>query len=143
MAMERGVFDDTRFDHRFFQKWELTLNILTDPWIPILRQGDVGEKSAFSGLTSNYLLDPVVELQSRRADFQNALYQLFIGILQVVMTPENDKGWIKQWENPPDPDGLLRSTEAYTSCCVLDGEGPAFMHDLDLTEGEEKGISGL
>src|SRR5690606_35937547 len=84
-----------------------------------------------------------VELQSHRADFQYALYQLFIGILQVVMTPENDKGWIKQWENPPDPDGLLRSTKAYTSCFVLDGEGPAFMQDLDLREGEEKGISGL
>ena len=80
-----------------------------------------------------------------RPDLNGALVQFVIGLLQTVFAPEDEKEWLRRFREPPGPEELDRAIAPLAAFFNLDGDGPRFMQDLELEEGdsEEKPISTL
>jgi CRISPR system Cascade subunit CasA len=118
------------------------MNLLLDCWIPVIRASGVLEKIAPWQISQ--LDDPVIEIAAARPDFQGALYQFLIGILQTAVPPTNLDEWLKRWEVPPTPNDLSQSFEkffeAFELCPI---QGPAFLQDCDMPDGEQKPIASL
>ncbi len=119
------------------------MNLIKDPWLPIIRKNGVREKIAVHGLLQNYSDNPVMELVAPRPDFKNALYQLLIGIVQVSAMPEYEEDWADLFETPYDSKVFSDQVLEYAECFEIDSENAAFMQDFELREAEEKPVSAL
>lgn len=118
------------------------MNLITDEWIPVIRQ----DKSP--GCIAPWQIaeqdNPVIEINAPRPDFQGALYQFLIGLLQTCFAPEDEDKWHEYGENPPTQDGLKTHFEKVAFAFEVDNpDGAAFMQDFDLPDGETKPISAL
>ena len=109
------------------------MNLIDDPWIPVRRRGGEQERLAPWQLTDGHEENPVVALDAPRPDFNGALLQFLIGLLQVATPPAavDDSDWEAWLEEPPNPDVLRQRFIPYAEAFQLDGEGPRFMQDLD------------
>jgi CRISPR system Cascade subunit CasA len=118
------------------------VNLLSS-WIPVIRQD--GTQVSIAPWQIVETDNPVVELNAPRPNFQGALYQFLIGLLQTCMAPEDMEEWGALYHSPPEPSSLKQNLNKLTAVFELFGgtEQPAFMQDLELNDGEEKGISGL
>ncbi|MDA3939070.1 MAG: type I-E CRISPR-associated protein Cse1/CasA [Spirochaetia bacterium] len=119
------------------------MNLIKDPWLPIVRKNGTKEKIAIHKLLDNYSDNPAMELEAPRPDFKNALYQLLIGIVQVSAIPEKERNWKKLFIEPYDSEDFSERVLKYKDCFEIDSNGPAFMQDFNLKEAEEKPISTL
>ena len=119
------------------------MNLIKDPWLPIVREDGVQEKIAIHQLLDNYKINPVMELEAPRPDFKNALYQLLIGIVQVSAMPAKERNWKKLFNEPYSSKEFSERVLEFENCFEIDSEGSAFMQDFDLKEAEEKPISTL
>jgi len=119
------------------------MNLITDKWIPVLRQYGPDKIAPWQ------IVEPenrVVEINAPRPDFQGALYQFLIGLLQTAFAPEDEEAWQEYWEEVPDPENLkkaLADEKIKKAFELYNPDGPAFMQDFDFPEGQEKTISGL
>ncbi|OMI17444.1 type I-E CRISPR-associated protein Cse1/CasA [Leptospira weilii serovar Heyan] len=112
------------------------MNLIKDVWIPAQRfSGKFEEISPFE-ITSQIEndSDPVVSLNAPRPDFNGALLQFLIGLLQAVFPPENETEWEDLFVNPPSPEILKEAMEKVESAFELFGDGPRFMQDKNLNE---------
>jgi len=118
------------------------MNLIEDPWIPIIRQDGQNEKIAPWQIVETQ--NPVMEINAPRPDFQGALYQFLIGLLQTAFAPEDHDEWLEYWDTMPTQDELKTCFNALAPAFILDhADGPAFMQDLDLKTGEPKSIGAL
>lgn len=86
----------------------------------------------------------VVDVLAPRADFRGALYQLLIGLLQTAHAPADMDDWHRLWRQPPDAATLQAWLAPLRSAFELDGNGAAFMQDLDpLTEAKDNSTADL
>lgn len=119
------------------------MNLITDPWIPIIR------KSGTIDIICPWQIaetdDPVVALSVPRPDFNGAMVQFLIGLLQTAYMPERERQWRDLYKSPPQEDALRAAFEAYKPVFDLDGDGPRFMQDIDptLDKMEPRVISSL
>ena len=118
------------------------MNLINDAWIPVVRA-----KSG-KGVIAPWQVaekdDPVMELAAPRPDFQGALYQFLIGLLQTGFAPEDQDEWLEYWDTPPDAGELRKRLEALAEAFEFDSPtGPVFMQDFALVDGETKGIAAL
>ena len=103
-------------------------------WIPPWRITDGGPNGQ----------DPFLELAAPRPDFNGALIQFLIGLVQTLCPPEDDKQWRRSLKSPPSPEDLKTAFERELDAFNLDGPGPRFMQDLDeLAAEKETPISAL
>ncbi len=121
------------------------MNLLTDCWLPVIRRDGKQEKVAIWGLLDDYESNPIVDLESPRPDFRNAIYQLLIGIVQVAAAPEDEEVWAELWEEPYSLEEFKQKVLKYTDCFEIDSEGPAFMqdYDLDVEESKQEDLTNL
>jgi CRISPR system Cascade subunit CasA len=120
----------------------MPMNLIEDAWIPVVRANS--GKSAIAPWQIAQREDPVLELAAPRADFQGAMYQFLIGLLQTGFAPEDQDEWLEYWDNPPDADLLKSRLGTLSEGFVLDNSrGPAFMQDFALPDGEKKGVASL
>ncbi len=115
------------------------MNLLHDPWLPVRRRSGVAERIAPWQVAERLAEDPVVALASPRADFDGALVQFLIGLLQTALAPQDEREWRRGWEEP-DPEGLRRALEPFAHAFELFGPGARFLQDLTLADespGEE------
>lgn len=120
----------------------MTISLLDEHWIPVRsRDGTPGKIAPWQ--IAEDAGRHCAELAAPRPDFNGALAQFLIGLLQTAFAPEDDKAWRKLWDVPPTPEQLRQAFEPYREAFVLDGDGPRFMQDLTLHEGEDKPIAGL
>ena len=117
------------------------MNLLTDPWIPVQRKKGTIEYIAPWQITEPD--NPVIRLASPRHDFDGSLIQFLIGLLQTAAAPANGSAWEKWLTTPPSPEVLKERFSAYHTAFEVNGDGPRFMQDYEVLEGEEKPISGL
>lgn len=118
------------------------MNLIHNPWIPAIRADGSEQLIAPWQLAESD--NPVVELAAPRADFQGALYQFLIGLLQTAMVPDNEDDWLELWEQPPEPEQLQQTLALLAPAFELDNpDGPAFMQDWDLPDGEAKPVAAL
>jgi len=119
------------------------MNLIQDAWIPVVRKDRTKDCIAPWEITTEYRTNPVVELDAPRSDFNGALIQFLIGIVQTSMPPADAHKWKQMFRNPPDEDVLRKSFSVYTDSFNLEGDGVRFMQDQDLTEGKPVPIARL
>jgi CRISPR system Cascade subunit CasA len=118
------------------------MNLITTPWIPVIFQD--GTKGLIAPWQIAETDDLVIEINAPRADFQGALYQFLIGLLQTCFAPEDEEEWLEYWEEIPLLDDLKESLEKLAFAFELDNpDGVAFLQDYDLPDGEAKQIAAL
>lgn len=118
------------------------MNLITDRWIPVIRQN--GQPDTIAPWQIAEGNNPVVEINAPRPDFQGALYQFLIGLLQTCFAPEDEDQWLEYWQEMPEPEALQASFEKVEFAFELDNpKGVAFLQDLDLPDCETKTIAAL
>ncbi|ABA88210.1 CRISPR processing complex protein CasA [Syntrophotalea carbinolica DSM 2380] len=117
------------------------MNLIEDAWLPVLREQGP-DKIAPWQMVEPY--NPVLEIIAPRPDFQGALYQFLIGLLQTCFTPEDHDEWLEYWEEMPTVEELKKTFEKVASAFELDKPvDSSFLQDFDLKAGEIKNIAGL
>lgn len=119
------------------------MNLIFDPWISVRRADGRREPIAPWQLTAGLADNPIVAVASPRPDFDGALMQFLIGLLQSTCAPPDTFTW-RQWRRqPPEPDVLRDRFAAVAHAFELEGK-VAFMQDyapVELTN--ELDISAL
>lgn len=109
------------------------MNLINDPWIPVRRadnsRGRIRPAQIVGGES------PVVAFDAPRPDFNGALAQFLIGLLQTVAAPAHEDEWSDWLERPPTEAWLTARFATVAHAFNLDGDGPCFMQDLDPQMG--------
>jgi CRISPR system Cascade subunit CasA len=118
------------------------MNLIFEPWIPVRRADGKTEKIAPWQLTDGIGDNPVLAVSSPRPDFDGALTQFLIGLLQTTCTPNEEQWW--DWrEAPPAPETLKGRFETVAHAFELEGE-KAFMQDFNPEQLDKRfGIAAL
>ena len=117
------------------------MNLITDAWIPVQREDGAITRIAPWQLTESE--NPVIALAAPRPDFNGALMQFLIGLLQTAATPVSHDAWVDWLEQPPSTEELKSLFMKFSGAFELDGEGACFMQDFEVLDGEQKPISAL
>lgn len=118
------------------------MNLITDPWIPVIRKNCMPDKIMPWQIAESE--NPVIEIKAPRPDFQGALYQFLIGLLQTCFAPEDEPEWLARWEKIPAPGELKAAFEKVQDAFELKfSKGTGFMQDHDDFEGEWLPIEDL
>ncbi|MCK9555185.1 type I-E CRISPR-associated protein Cse1/CasA [bacterium] len=115
------------------------MNLINDAWIPVRRKNGDKVKIAPWQITEGIGTDKeIVELAVVRPDFDGALIQFLIGLLQTTCAPKQNSDWRLWLNNPPSVDELKKKFEPVAFAFNLDGAGPRFMQEFgDEIEQEE------
>ncbi len=105
-------------------------NLLFDSWIPVKTRNG-GKKSIKA---HEIVQKDIITLDAPRADFNAALMQFLIGLLQTVYAPENPRAWRKFFNQPPSESQLKEKFESIKEAFYLDGDGYQFMQDISIKE---------
>lgn len=108
------------------------MNLFNDPWIPVRRRDGSRE-----WIVPHQISDlGIVAFDADRADFNGALAQFAIGLLQTTTPMDSPMAW-KQWfTNPPDAVTLESWFAPVTAAFEFDGDGVRFMQDINLKADE-------
>ena len=119
------------------------MNLLTDPFFPVRRQDGSHAWLTWPQLATRD--NPPVAFASARPDFDGALLQLAVGLLQTLAPPADHAAWCAWMRTPPSPDDLAARAAPYHHAFAFLAEGPAFMQDLMLKPGDgaDNGIAAL
>jgi CRISPR system Cascade subunit CasA len=118
------------------------MNLITGGWLPVTRQN--GQADIIAPWQIAETDNPVLEINAPRPDFQGALYQFLIGLLQTCFAPEDEDQWQAYWEDTPEPEVLKASFAKVAFAFELDAkDAPAFLQDFALPDGETKAIAAL
>ncbi len=116
------------------------MNLITQEWIPVIRED--GKLYKIEPWQIAERDNPVIEINAPRPDFQGALYQFLIGLLQTCFAPEDEDEWLERWEETPSPEKLRGAFKKVAVAFELyNPDEPAFMQDYDLSE--EKKVEEL
>jgi len=121
------------------------INLILGNWLPVCRASGVQEIVAPWQITDRHDTDPIVGLAAPRADFNGALMQFLIGLLQTAAPPikaDNDD-WLAWMEQAPTPTVLQEKFAHFQHAFNLFGDGPCFMQDIDELDGDIKPIDAL
>lgn len=104
------------------------MNLLHDPWMPV--RDSTGQRH---WITPGRLAEPQWRaFDADRPDFNGALAQFAIGLLQTTTPVANVIEWGRLFKTPPDAATLREWFEPVAAAFVLDGDGARFMQDLSL-----------
>lgn len=117
------------------------MNLISDRWIPVIRQN--GQMDLIAPWQITETDNSVIEINAPRPDFLGALYQFLIGLLQTCFAPEDEDQWLEYWQKTPKPKQLQMCFDKVVLAFELNSDGPAFLQDFDLPDGETKTISAL
>ena len=102
------------------------LNLVSDPWIPVLRS------SGPSTIRPDQIAEPdVLRPDWPRPDLNLACYELLVGLVYLAHPPKggDDRA------NPPDAAKLRTAMKPLAPAFNLLGDGPRFLQDLEPLEG--------
>ena len=117
------------------------MNLLEERWMPV-RLHDGGRE----WVAPHQLSDPrIAAFDADRADFNGALAQFAIGLLQTSTPVDSAIEWRGLFNIAPDCEALKEWFRPYKTAFQFDGDGARFMQDFDLrvTDGESLGIGSL
>ncbi len=110
------------------------MNLLDEAWIPVHRKSGVQNWIAPWQIGG----PDIVALDARRPDFNGALAQFLIGLVQTT-TPMNSHTEWQQWYDAPPSSETLKSWFApIANTLEFDGNGARFMQDFSLRTNSEK-----
>lgn len=121
----------------------MEFNLIEKQWIPVLRRDGTPDWIAPYEVTKDFADNPVVSLNAPRPDFNGALIQFLIGLVQTVAAPQSGTEWKKKLAEPPSPEELLEKFTTIRHAFQLGGDGPRFMQDFENFTAVDGGVSGL
>jgi CRISPR system Cascade subunit CasA len=105
----------------------MPLNLISDPWIPVLRRGRV------ETVRPDQIAEPGVERPCwPRPDLDIACMELLIGLVHLADPPRDEDDWIAR---RPDPERLRARLAPLARAFELAGEDPRFLQDLEPLDG--------
>ena len=110
----------------------MAYNLIDERWIPVERRSGKVELIAPAEVADRE--DPPLRIASPRPDFDGALLEFLIGLLQTAAAPATERAWRKEWEEPPAVKLLAKRLATVREAFFLDGEGPRFMQDLTVAK---------
>lgn len=114
------------------------MNLLDEAWIPVRRANGTQDWVAPYQITE---LD-IVALDARRPDFNGALIQFLIGLIQTTTPMDSAVEW-REWNTqPPSADTLKKWFSPVREAFVFDGNGARFMQDFSLRTEDAKDNDG-
>ncbi|MBI5510183.1 MAG: type I-E CRISPR-associated protein Cse1/CasA [Deltaproteobacteria bacterium] len=122
----------------------MAYNLIEEPWIPVRRASGKVERIAPWQVAETG--DAPLRVESPRPDFDAALLEFLIGLVQTVFTPKNSDEWEQVYKQGCAPELLRKKMLVERDAFFLDGDGPRFMQDLTVhtdKKVEEKPIEGL
>lgn len=108
----------------------MSLNLLTDPWIPVLDTDGRDRLIAPWQVADR----AIARLNWPRPDLNIACLELLIGLVFMADPPQGDEDW--EARQSPDPARLRDRLAAFAPAFNLLGDGPRFMQDLEHLEGD-------
>lgn len=115
------------------------ISLLTDAWLPVRRKN-----GQLDWIAPHQVGEPdIVCFAASRADFNGALAQFMIGLLQTTAPVQSESGWQKLLNAPPSSSALEGWFAPCQAALVFDGDGARFMQDLGLDGGAECSIDAL
>src|SRR2546427_4349680 len=99
------------------------MNLIHDAWIPIRRKHGEETRIAPWEVTTRYNDDPIVALAAPRPDFNGALIQFLIGLLQTTCAHNSPSAWRAWLHEPPTPEDLCVKFGEIAYAFELDGNG--------------------
>ena len=121
----------------------MVFNLINDKWIPVRRSDGTQEIIAPWQVIDNIDSNPIVSLDANRPDFNGALIQFLIGLVQTTMAPKREINWENKFDKPPEADELKTAFANVSHAFNLDGDSPRFMQDFDLDNETEWRIDTL
>src|SRR5665648_694737 len=121
----------------------MVFNLVNEKWIPVRRADGKREIIAPWQVTDDISSNPIVSLDANRPDFNGALIQLLIGLVQTTMAPKKEIDWGDRFAKPPVADELKVAFAKVSHAFNLDGDSPRFMQDFDLDEAKSNHIDKL
>jgi CRISPR system Cascade subunit CasA len=105
-----------------------TYNLLEQAWIPVRDEDGTSWMIAPHDLVTCGPGGKLpVALHAERPDFNGALAQFLIGLVQTAFAPASDRDWRRYLKAPPDAEALRDAFACYRDAFHLDGDGPRFM----------------
>ena len=111
------------------------MNLLNEPWMPVRTRDGSREWIHPSQLSR----PDILAFDAERADFNGALAQFAIGLLQTTAPVERDSEWRRLFKEPPSGEALAEWFAPVTAAFEFDGEDARFMQDFSL--GAEDGTA--
>lgn len=108
------------------------MNLINNIWIPVIRKSGARAKISPWQITDKIKKDPIERIASVRPDFDGALIQFIIGLLQTACPPTGTAAWRRWYKHPPTPKQLKKQFDKVAHAFDLDTEGARFMQDLTL-----------
>lgn len=121
----------------------MQFNLIDEQWIPVSRRDGTTAMIAPWEVTERFVENPIVALNAPRADFNGALIQFLIGLVQTAAAPASGSEWRKKLVVPPPPDELKAAFATVHHAFELGGDGPRFMQDFEEFSAKSGGIDGL
>ncbi len=115
------------------------MNLIENEWIPVRRRSGKVARIAPWQLTEGFAEDPFVRLAAPRPDFNGALVQFLIGLLQTAVPPPNGQVRRAWRRSPPSAEELRARLESLARFFDLDGSGARFLQESALAP--EKKVS--
>lgn len=109
-------------------------NLIDERWIPVERRSGKVEMIAPAQVAERE--DPPLRIASPRPDFDGALLEFLVGLLQTAAAPATERAWERELDEPPSPQALKRRLDAVRDAFFLDGDGPRFMQDLTVAKDQ-------
>ena len=117
------------------------MNLLDEKWIPVRRANGQQDWIAPCQIAES----DIVALDARRPDFNGALIQFLIGLIQTTTPMDSETEW-SQWDkNPPSMEDLQQWFQPVRDAFMFDGDGARFMQDFELrTDGtKDKDLNNI
>lgn len=121
----------------------MRFNLIEEQWIPVKRRDGAEVRITPSQITDGFADNPVVAVNAPRPDFNGALIQFLIGLVQTVAAPADEDEWEDLLDAPPTPEDLRRKFMTVSQAFELGGDGPRFMQESNNLETDDSGIDGL
>lgn len=114
----------------------MSFNLIHDQWMPVRRQDGTTDIIAPYQFTENINTNPIVVLDTPRPDFNGALIQFLIGLVQTTMAPKDNGEWRRGLSNPPSSEKLKNAFENVSNYFYFEEDGARFMQDYELRDGD-------
>lgn len=121
----------------------MQFNLIDEKWIPVKRRDGTTDIIKPWEVTDRFSEKPIVGLNAPRPDFNGALIQFLIGLVQTTAAPANRIEWKQKLKTPPAKDELKVKFENIRHAFELGGDGPRFMQDFEELECKSKPIEWI
>ncbi|MEO8298968.1 MAG: type I-E CRISPR-associated protein Cse1/CasA [Burkholderiales bacterium] len=116
------------------------MNLLHEPWLPVRLHATHGGGREW--IAPHQLSDPrIAAFDADRADFNGALAQFAIGLLQTTSPVDSGGAWRDHFDKPPSVETLQSWFTPHSAAFEFSGDGARFMQDFELRVGDAEPVA--